>query len=189
MTARATLHRAEFPRAAAAHRVRQGDGARPHLVSRRPTCRRSAFGRERGRRTRAIAGARAATRSPSSRRSSSGRSRCTPSDFESGFVAEVAGQAAPAAAVLRGAARRRAVSGRVAATRHGCRSSSRPTARCGPCFFHGAIGNAARGAARRRSSRATCAAFRESFDVGANPVCVRCVCSLKTSWRSAPWAS
>ena len=31
-------------------------------------------------------------------------------------------------------------------------------------------------------------AFRESFDVGANPVCVRCVCSLKTSWRSAPWS-
>ena len=31
-------------------------------------------------------------------------------------------------------------------------------------------------------------AFRQSFDVGANPVCVRCVCSLKTSWRSAPWS-
>ena len=40
-----------------------------------------------------------------------------------------------------------------------------------------------------RSSRGNLRAFRESFDVGANPVCVRCVCSLKTSWRSAPWAS
>jgi MoaA/NifB/PqqE/SkfB family radical SAM enzyme len=57
-----------------------------------------------------------------------------------------------------------------------------------PCFFHGSIGNV------RRTPLATIVArnlraFRESFDVGANPVCVRCVCSLKTSWRSAPWAS
>ncbi len=57
-----------------------------------------------------------------------------------------------------------------------------------PCFFHGSIGNV-----RRAPLAAIVAcnlrAFRESFDVGANPVCVRCVCSLKTSWRSAPWAS
>ena len=57
-----------------------------------------------------------------------------------------------------------------------------------PCFFHGSIGNV------RQLPLATIVgrnlrAFRESFDVGANPVCVRCVCSLKTSWRSAPWAS
>ena len=57
-----------------------------------------------------------------------------------------------------------------------------------PCFFHGSIGNV------RETPIATIVgrnlrAFRESFDVGANPVCVRCVCSLKTSWRSAPWAS
>jgi MoaA/NifB/PqqE/SkfB family radical SAM enzyme len=57
-----------------------------------------------------------------------------------------------------------------------------------PCFFHGSIGNirqASLGTIVSRNLRA----FRESFDVGANPVCVRCVCSLKTSWRSAPWAS
>ena len=57
-----------------------------------------------------------------------------------------------------------------------------------PCFFHGSIGNvrqAPLGAIVARNLRA----FRESFDVGANPVCVRCVCSLKTTWRSAPWAS
>jgi MoaA/NifB/PqqE/SkfB family radical SAM enzyme len=57
-----------------------------------------------------------------------------------------------------------------------------------PCFFHGSIGNV------RQASIATIVArnlrdFRQSFDVGADPVCVRCVCSLKTSWRSAPWAS
>ncbi len=55
-----------------------------------------------------------------------------------------------------------------------------------PCFFHTAIGNL------RTTPIATIVtenlrAFRQSLDVGANPVCVRCVCSLKTSWRSAPW--
>jgi MoaA/NifB/PqqE/SkfB family radical SAM enzyme len=57
-----------------------------------------------------------------------------------------------------------------------------------PCFFHGSIGNirqAPLGTIVGRNLRA----FREAFDVGADPVCVRCVCSLKTSWRSAPWAS
>jgi MoaA/NifB/PqqE/SkfB family radical SAM enzyme len=57
-----------------------------------------------------------------------------------------------------------------------------------PCFFHGSIGNV------RQVPIATIVArnlrtFRESFDVGADPVCVRCVCSLKASWRSAPWSS
>jgi len=32
-------------------------------------------------------------------------------------------------------------------------------------------------------------AFRESFDVGSDPVCAKCVCSLKTTWRHAPWQS
>jgi len=57
-----------------------------------------------------------------------------------------------------------------------------------PCFFHGSIGNVRQAALATIVSR-NLRAFRESFDVGANPVCVRCVCSLKTSWRSAPWAS
>ncbi len=57
-----------------------------------------------------------------------------------------------------------------------------------PCFFHGSIGNL------RETSIATIVggnlrAFRQSLDVGADAVCVRCVCSLKTTWRSAPWAS
>jgi radical SAM protein with 4Fe4S-binding SPASM domain len=55
-----------------------------------------------------------------------------------------------------------------------------------PCFFQASIGNL------RQSPIGTIvtehlAAFRRSLDVGTDPVCVRCVCSLKTSWRSAPW--
>ena len=57
-----------------------------------------------------------------------------------------------------------------------------------PCFFHGSIGNVRQAPLRTIVDR-NLRAFRESFDVGADPVCVRCVCSLKTSWRSAPWAS
>jgi MoaA/NifB/PqqE/SkfB family radical SAM enzyme len=55
-----------------------------------------------------------------------------------------------------------------------------------PCFFHEPIGNV------RRTPIASLVtenlrAFRQAFDVGANPVCVRCVCSMNASWRSAPW--
>ena len=56
-----------------------------------------------------------------------------------------------------------------------------------PCFFHEAIGNV-REARLEQIVRRNLRAFRQSFDVGANPVCVRCVCSLKTSWRNAPWS-
>jgi Fe-coproporphyrin III synthase len=55
-----------------------------------------------------------------------------------------------------------------------------------PCFFQQSIGNirqAPIGTIVTQNLRT----FRESLDVGADPVCVRCVCSLKTSWRSAPW--
>src|SRR4051812_42114705 len=57
-----------------------------------------------------------------------------------------------------------------------------------PCFFHGSIGNVRQASIDAIVGR-NLRAFRASFDVGADPVCVRCVCSLKTSWRSAPWAS
>jgi Fe-coproporphyrin III synthase len=57
-----------------------------------------------------------------------------------------------------------------------------------PCFFHGSIGNVRQTPIETIITK-NLRAFRESFDVGADPVCVRCVCSLKTSWRSAPWAS
>ena len=57
-----------------------------------------------------------------------------------------------------------------------------------PCFFHGSIGNVRQAPIATIVAR-NLRAFRESFDVGADPVCVRCVCALKTSWRSAPWVS
>ena len=56
-----------------------------------------------------------------------------------------------------------------------------------PCFFHAAIGNV-RDAPLERIVTRNLRAFRQSLDVGADPVCARCVCSLKTSWRSAPWS-
>ncbi len=55
-----------------------------------------------------------------------------------------------------------------------------------PCFFHGSIGNI-RKAPIARIVAENLRVFRQTFDVGADPVCVRCVCSLKTTWRSAPW--
>jgi radical SAM protein with 4Fe4S-binding SPASM domain len=55
-----------------------------------------------------------------------------------------------------------------------------------PCFFHRSIGNI-RTAPIEKIVADNLRAFRQTFDVGADPVCVRCVCSLKTSWRSAPW--
>jgi MoaA/NifB/PqqE/SkfB family radical SAM enzyme len=57
-----------------------------------------------------------------------------------------------------------------------------------PCFFHEAVGSIRR-APLGRIVAENLRTFRQSFDVRANPVCARCVCSLNTSWRSAPWAS
>ena len=55
-----------------------------------------------------------------------------------------------------------------------------------PCFFHEAVGSV------RRSPLSSIveqnlAAFRAELDFASNPVCARCVCSIKTGWRSAPW--
>jgi len=55
-----------------------------------------------------------------------------------------------------------------------------------PCFFQRAVGNLRRTPFETIVTR-NLPAFRQSLDVGANPVCVRCVCSLKTSWRRSPW--
>jgi Fe-coproporphyrin III synthase len=55
-----------------------------------------------------------------------------------------------------------------------------------PCFFQTAIGNIRRTPFETIVTR-NLPAFRRSLDVGANPVCVRCVCSLQTSWRHSPW--
>jgi MoaA/NifB/PqqE/SkfB family radical SAM enzyme len=56
-----------------------------------------------------------------------------------------------------------------------------------PCFFHDSIGNI-RHAPIQSIVAENLRAFRQSFDVHANPVCARCVCSLNTSWRNAPWS-
>ncbi len=56
-----------------------------------------------------------------------------------------------------------------------------------PCFFHDSIGNI-RDAPIAAIVAQNLRAFRQSFDVRSNPVCARCVCSLNTSWRSAPWS-
>jgi MoaA/NifB/PqqE/SkfB family radical SAM enzyme len=55
-----------------------------------------------------------------------------------------------------------------------------------PCFFHDPVGNvryAPLGAIVARNLPA----FRRNLDVASNPVCARCVCSMKTGWRRAPW--
>ena len=55
-----------------------------------------------------------------------------------------------------------------------------------PCFFHDPVGNI-RQTPLASIVGANLPRFREALDVAANPVCVRCVCSLNTSWRNAPW--
>ena len=55
-----------------------------------------------------------------------------------------------------------------------------------PCFFHDAVGTI-----RHDSLRAVVdgnlRAFRAALEMSESPVCERCVCSMKTGWRSAPW--
>jgi Fe-coproporphyrin III synthase len=57
-----------------------------------------------------------------------------------------------------------------------------------PCFFHEVIGNVRKAPLETIVTRHL-PAFRRSLQIGANPVCERCVCSLKTGWRDAPWLS
>jgi MoaA/NifB/PqqE/SkfB family radical SAM enzyme len=62
------------------------------------------------------------------------------------------------------------------------------TGRVRPCFFQDPIGSV------RETPLDTIVGtylrtFRESLDVASDPICKRCVCSLKTSWRRAPWQS
>lgn len=55
-----------------------------------------------------------------------------------------------------------------------------------PCFFQEPIGNI-RDTALDTLVKQNLPAFRRSLDVGADAICARCVCSLKTSWRRSPW--
>lgn len=57
-----------------------------------------------------------------------------------------------------------------------------------PCFFHDPIGNV-RDTPLAEIVGGHLRAFRQTLCVGRNPTCERCVCSLKTGWRSAPWTS
>jgi Fe-coproporphyrin III synthase len=55
-----------------------------------------------------------------------------------------------------------------------------------PCFFHEPIGTV------REAPLASIVAnqlprFRQTLDVGADPICGRCVCSTRVGWRSLPW--
>jgi MoaA/NifB/PqqE/SkfB family radical SAM enzyme len=55
-----------------------------------------------------------------------------------------------------------------------------------PCFFHQVVGSV------REESLETIVtrhlpAFRQTLQMPQNPVCKRCVCSMRTGWRQAPW--
>jgi Fe-coproporphyrin III synthase len=55
-----------------------------------------------------------------------------------------------------------------------------------PCFFHDRIGNIRNERlAEIVGERLT--AFRAALEVSTNPVCERCVCSMRTGLRSGPW--
>jgi len=55
-----------------------------------------------------------------------------------------------------------------------------------PCFFHTAVGSI-REQSLRTIVDGNLRAFRSGLSIEDNPVCERCVCSMKTGWRSAPW--
>lgn len=55
-----------------------------------------------------------------------------------------------------------------------------------PCFFHAPVGSI-RNATLRSVVDGNLRAFRSTLAMSENPVCQRCVCSMKTGWRSAPW--
>jgi MoaA/NifB/PqqE/SkfB family radical SAM enzyme len=55
-----------------------------------------------------------------------------------------------------------------------------------PCFFHDAVGSL-KTTSLRAIVEGNLRAFRATLSVPDNRVCERCVCSIKTSWRSAPW--
>lgn len=56
-----------------------------------------------------------------------------------------------------------------------------------PCFFHTSLGSIRRSRLADIISREL-PAFRDVLAVERNPVCQRCVCSIRTNWRSAPWS-
>jgi Fe-coproporphyrin III synthase len=57
-----------------------------------------------------------------------------------------------------------------------------------PCFFHVPVGNVREAPLDEIVARHL-PAFRRNLDFASDPVCTRCVCSMKSGWRSAPWQS
>jgi MoaA/NifB/PqqE/SkfB family radical SAM enzyme len=55
-----------------------------------------------------------------------------------------------------------------------------------PCFFQPPIGSV-RSTPLVDLVKRNLPAFRRTLDVSSDPICRRCVCSLKTGWRAAPW--
>jgi MoaA/NifB/PqqE/SkfB family radical SAM enzyme len=55
-----------------------------------------------------------------------------------------------------------------------------------PCFFHPPVGSI-RQMPLRRIVRENLPAFRATLSIDRNPICERCVCSMKAGRRSAPW--
>jgi MoaA/NifB/PqqE/SkfB family radical SAM enzyme len=55
-----------------------------------------------------------------------------------------------------------------------------------PCFFHAPVGNL-RSLSLEAIVRRDLPVFRRSLDIAADPICGRCVCSMRTGLRSAPW--
>lgn len=55
-----------------------------------------------------------------------------------------------------------------------------------PCFFHDAIGSI-RQASLASIVATNLRAFRQAWSIADDPICGRCVCSMRTSWRGGPW--
>jgi Fe-coproporphyrin III synthase len=55
-----------------------------------------------------------------------------------------------------------------------------------PCFFHRTLGSI-REEPLAAIVRDHLPAFRREWAAGANPICTKCVCAIRTTWRSAPW--
>jgi MoaA/NifB/PqqE/SkfB family radical SAM enzyme len=55
-----------------------------------------------------------------------------------------------------------------------------------PCFFHAAVGRI-RETPLQEIVATNLRAFRRHLDFATDPVCTKCVCSIKTGWRSRPW--
>jgi Fe-coproporphyrin III synthase len=56
-----------------------------------------------------------------------------------------------------------------------------------PCFFHRPVGNI-RVTPLDAIVHRDLPVFRRALDFANDPICTRCVCSMRLGWRSAPWA-